>query len=154
MWTFLAKWFSRGSFQKIFSIYSFVKIWPTVQLWPHPTSLDHDLNLHYLRKLSIKLQLYRPNGIWEDFLKLTYHFLITSPLRGAWLFIRIILNPLVPGKLLPSLVEIGSLVMEKMKIRKVYNKHYNANCEQQTNLYLILWIRRAKNKISACLGQT
>lgn len=35
MWTFLAKWFSWGSFQKIYSIYSYVKIWPTIVAPPY-----------------------------------------------------------------------------------------------------------------------
>ena len=66
-----------------------------------------------------------------------------------WFFIWTNLNPFIQGCFVPSLVEIGSVVLEKIKMWKVTANNDNHNLDgQRTNLikkaHLSLRLREAK----------
>ena len=73
--------------------------------------------------------------------------LIISPLKMVWSFIWKNLNPLHPRMLCAKFGEIGQVVLEKMKIWKVYDNDDDDNGDGQiliSKAHLILRLRWAK----------
>lgn len=97
---FLADLFLRRRYLKIYSIYSYIKN-STLHCGHTPTQrvvIFTTLNLHYLRMLTHKFELFWPNCSWEEnlwkFLKFFPYFLIISPCKMAWSLIFITFNPI------------------------------------------------------------
>ena len=74
-------------------------------------------------KSGLKLALWFWRRWIFNFVKLFCYFIIISPWKRVWPFTWKNLNPTTQGCFLPSLVEIGPLVLEKkMKMWKVYRQ--------------------------------
>ena len=80
---------------------------------------------HYLRMLCVKLGWIGQNGSWERFLNFVIVFLLFRNYLPIGIgcgpsYVQISI-PTTPGHLVPSLVEIGPVVLEKkIKMWKVY----------------------------------
>jgi hypothetical protein len=109
----LAQWFWRRFKMTPFHFYIFVIISPLKRTWPFIWTY---LNSLHPRIICTKFDSVWPTGSGVDFSKFSVHFqsfAIISPWRGAIPFLWINLNPLHPKMILPSLVKIGPMVLEK-----------------------------------------
>jgi hypothetical protein len=122
------QWFLR-KFLKIFPIKNLQKRFSL--LWPIPIPRDHDannLNLQYVTKVWCKSELFWPSGSWEDFWITPPYlciFVIISPWRGSGPLFGQTCIPFTQGRFVPSLIEIGKLVLKK--IFKHYFQYHMLN---------------------------
>ena len=129
-------WFWRRFFKMYFCYFAFISPWKRVRpfIWTN-------LNLLQQRMLCGKILWHWPSGSGEDILISSYFcsFVIISPWKRARHFIWTNLNPNHPRML--GLIEFGPLVLEKKKMRKVYD-HYDD--------HLSLWFKWAKRWAIHC----
>ena len=96
-----------------------------------------NLNPLHLSMLCAKFDWNWPSGFGEDFLNLSMYFcyiVIIYPWKAWALSYEQTWIPFTQGCFLPSLVEIGPVVLEKkMKMWKVYDNNDNDDDGQRTN---------------------
>ena len=129
VWLKLAQWFWRTNFFNFVNVFSlFLCYLPLEKSGPF---IWTNLNPLHLSMLCAKFDWKWPSGFGEDFLNLSMYFcyiVIISPWKG-WA-----LSYEHQGCFLPSLVEIGPVVLEKkMKMWKVYDNNDNDDDGQRIN---------------------
>ena len=102
-----------------------------------------NLNTLYSRMLFVKLVEISPVVLEMFFLKSSmffYNVAITSPWKRTWLFIYTNLKSPYQGCFLQSFVEIGTVVLEKMTMIKVYRftDRRTDDQERSTDLHSVL----------------
>ena len=132
-----ARWSLKRRFLKFFNFFSlFRNYFPWKKALPF---IWTNLNLLRPRILCAKFGKNWPGGSWEeDFLILSMYFryfVIISAWKRTWSSFVQTWIPSTYGCFVPSLIEIGPLVLEKkVKMWKVYNNHDNNKDEgKRTN---------------------
>ena len=120
--------------KKIFKVFSYINTCKNGFPYCGPTqSLEAmiltNLNLHYVKKLPGKIELFWLSGSWEEDFQMTppYFciFVIISPLKRTWPFIWTNLNPLPPKDDLWQVwlkLAHAAVLEKKSKMWKVYRQ--------------------------------
>ena len=132
----MAQWFWRTNFFNFVNVFSlFLSYLPLEKSGPF---IWTNLNPLHLSMLCAKFDWNWPSGFGEDFLNLSMYFcyiVIISPWKGWTLSYEQTWIPFTQGCFVPSLVEIGPVVLEKkMKMWKVYDNNDYDDDGQRTIL--------------------